>query len=71
MAEISSLDIVRRQNELMSPDANDGKGYSPTYLRTVNNQLTEILNHAAHIKYKLSNNFFTPVFSFHPTDPSE
>ncbi|MED9873664.1 MAG: hypothetical protein U0K14_07130 [Eggerthellaceae bacterium] len=50
MAEISSLDIVRWQNELMSPDANDGKGYSPTYLRTVNNQLTAILNHAAHIK---------------------
>lgn len=47
MAEISSLDIVRWQNELMSPDANDGKGYSPTYLRTVNNQLTAILNHAA------------------------
>lgn len=51
MAEISSLDIVRWQNELMSPDANDGKGYNPTYLptylRTVNNQLTAILNHAA------------------------
>lgn len=47
MAEISSLDIVRWQNKLMSPDANDGKGYSPTYLRTVNNQLTAILNHAA------------------------
>ena len=38
---------MRWQNKLMSPDANDGKGYSPTYLRTVNNQLTAILNHAA------------------------
>lgn len=47
MAEISSLDIVQWQNELMSPDANKGKGYSPTYLRTLNNQLTAILNHAA------------------------
>jgi len=55
MAEISSLDIVRWQNELMSPSANGGKGYSPTYLRTVNNQLTAILNHAARF-YGLSPN---------------
>ena len=27
----------------------DGKGYSPTYLRTINNQLTAIFNHA--VKY--------------------
>lgn len=30
----------------MAPDANDGKPYSATYLRTLNNQLTAILNHA-------------------------
>ena len=55
MAEISSLDIVRWQNELMRPDANGGRGYKPTYLRTVNNQLTAILNHAARF-YGLSPN---------------
>lgn len=47
MSEIQSIDIVRWQNALMSPTCNDGKAYSPTYLRTVNNQLTAILNHAA------------------------
>lgn len=47
MCDIKSLDIVRWQNELMNPELNDGKGYSATYLRSVNNQLTAILNHAA------------------------
>ena len=26
---------------------NHGRGYTPTYLRTVNNQLSAVLNHAA------------------------
>lgn len=47
MCEIKSLDIVRWQNDLMKPEHNGGKGYSATYLRTLNNQLTAILNHAA------------------------
>lgn len=47
MCDIKSLDIVRWQNSLMKPELNGGKGYSPTYLRTLNNQLTAILNHAA------------------------
>lgn len=47
MSDIQSLDIIRWQNGLMAPDANDGKGYSATYLRTLNNQLTAIINHAA------------------------
>lgn len=47
MSEIRSIDIVRWQNGLMKPGANDGKSYSETYLRTVNNQLNAILNHAA------------------------
>ena len=46
MDEIRTIDIVRWQNALMAPDANDGKPYSATYLRTLNNQLTAILNHA-------------------------
>ncbi len=47
MSEIQSLDIIRWQNELMKPTQNNGKSYSATYLRTINNQLTAILNHAA------------------------
>lgn len=47
MSEIQSIDIVRWQNSLMSLTSNDGKAYSPMYLRTINNQLTAILNHAA------------------------
>lgn len=47
MDEIRTIDIVRWQNALMAPDANGGKPYSATYLRTLNNQLTAILNHAA------------------------
>ena len=46
MDEIRTIDIVRWQNALMAPDANGGKPYSATYLRTLNNQLTAILNHA-------------------------
>ena len=55
MGEIQSIDIVRWQNELMKPSQNNGKGFSPTYLRNVNNQLTAILNHAARY-YGLSPN---------------
>lgn len=46
MDEIRAIDIVRWQNALMAPDANDGRPYSTTYLRTLNNQLTAILDHA-------------------------
>ena len=35
MDEIRTIDIVRWQNALMAPDANDGKPYSATYLRCV------------------------------------
>ncbi len=47
MSEIQSIDIVRWQNDLMDGSNNKGKGYTQTYLRTVNNQLSAILNHAA------------------------
>lgn len=47
MSEIQSLDIIRWQNQMMNPAANNGKGYSATYLRTLNNQLSAILNHAS------------------------
>lgn len=47
MEDIRSIDIVRWQNKLMQVKRPNGEAYSPTYLRTINNQLTAILNHAA------------------------
>lgn len=49
LSEISSTHILQWQNELLVMRDADGKGYSPTYLRTINNQLTAIFNHA--VKY--------------------
>lgn len=46
MSEIQGIDIIRWQNDLMKGN-NNGQGYAPTYLRTVNNQLSAVLNHAA------------------------
>lgn len=47
MSETQGIDIIRWQNGLMDSGNNHGQGYAPTYLRTVNNQLSAILNHAA------------------------
>ncbi|MCR5778057.1 MAG: site-specific integrase [Lachnospiraceae bacterium] len=49
LAEINATDILQWQNELLSKRDDDGKGYSQTFLRTVNNQLNAIFNHA--VKY--------------------
>ena len=46
LSEITSTHILQWQNELLTQRDDDGKGYSPTYLRTINNQLTAIFNHA-------------------------
>lgn len=46
MSEIQGIDIIRWQNDLMKGSNNKGKGYAPTYLRTMNNQLSAVLNHA-------------------------
>ncbi len=47
MSEVQGIDIICWQNDLMKGSNNNGKGYAPTYLRTVNNQLSAVLNHAA------------------------
>jgi len=47
MEDIRSIDIVRWQNKLMELKRPNGEPYSPTYLRSINNQLTAILNHAS------------------------
>lgn len=47
MEDICSIDIIRWQNKLMGLKRPNGEPYSPTYLRSINNQLTAILNHAS------------------------
>ena len=49
LSEITSTHILQWQNELLRKRDADGKGYSETYLRSINNQLTAIFNHA--VKY--------------------
>lgn len=49
LSEISSTDILQWQNAMLSLRDENGKGYSPTYLRTVQNQMSAIFNHA--VKY--------------------
>ena len=46
LSEINSTDILQWQNALLSQRDKNGKGYSPTYLRSVQNQLTAAFNHA-------------------------
>jgi integrase len=49
MNAIKSTDVIKWQNTLMNMKKDDGKKYSLTYLKTINNQLTAIFNHA--VKY--------------------
>jgi integrase len=53
--EITPIMIRNWQNLLMQPDQNNGDGYSKTYLKTINNQLSAILNYAVRY-YNLANN---------------
>lgn len=46
--EISSLDILNWENKLIAMRTTNGLGYSPTYLHSICNQLSAMLNHAAH-----------------------
>lgn len=45
--DISTLDIIAWQNELLTFKKEDGEHYSETYLRTVNSALSAVLSHAA------------------------
>ena len=46
LSDITSVDILQWQNELLMLRDDNGKGYSQTYLRTVQNLLNAIFNHA-------------------------
>ena len=49
LSDITPTHILQWQNELLRKRDDEGKGYSDTYLRMINNQLTAIFNHA--VKY--------------------
>ncbi len=53
--EIKATDIRRWQNFMTSYRDKNGEAYSPTYLKTINNQLTAIFNYAVRY-YGLSEN---------------
>ncbi len=55
MNEIKVCHVVAWQNELLAYRDADGNPYSPSYLKTVHNQLSAIFNHA-HRMYGLSDN---------------
>lgn len=46
LQDIKTVDIVQWQNTLLGYKDSKGEGYAPGYLRTINNQLTAIFNHA-------------------------
>lgn len=46
MCNITAQQIITWQNELLNHKDENGKSYSPVYLKTVHNQLSAILNHA-------------------------
>lgn len=55
MNEIKSSDIVKWQNVMMQIANKSGKQLSPTYLKTIHNQLSAIFNHAIRY-YELATN---------------
>lgn len=46
LSGITSTEILKWQNDLLMLRDDNGKGYAPTYLRTIQNQLNAIYNHA-------------------------
>ena len=55
LSEITVADVRAWQNELLTYKDKNGKGYSPTYLKTVNCQLTAIFNYTIRY-YNLQDN---------------
>ena len=55
MNEISPADIIKWQNEMIKKRQADGKSYKPTYLKTMQSELSAIFNHAVRY-YELRSN---------------
>ncbi len=49
LSEITASDVVAWQNEIMKQTTKGGSKFSKTYLKTIHNQLSAILNHAVEI----------------------
>ena len=49
MCNITAQQIITWQNEMLNHKDENGKPYSPVYLKTVHNQLNAIFNHAVRI----------------------
>lgn len=55
ISEIKAADIIAWQNVMLTWKDERGKGYSPTYLKTIHNQCSAIFNHAVRY-YELKSN---------------
>lgn len=55
MSEITPKDVIAWQNEMMDYRDENGKAFSPVYLKTLHNQLSAIFNHAVRY-YELKSN---------------
>ena len=55
ISDIKPADVIAWQNEMMTARDKNGKGFSPTYLKTIHNQLSAIFNHAVRF-YELKSN---------------
>lgn len=55
MNAITAQQIITWQNELINYKDENGKSYSPVYLKTINNQISAIFNHAVRF-YNLREN---------------
>lgn len=55
MCDIKPSDVIAWQKVIMSHRDENGKAYTPTYLKTIHNQLSAIFNHAVRY-YELSSN---------------
>ena len=55
ICDLQPLDVLKWQNEIMAFRDENGTAYSPVYLKTINNQLNAILNHAVRF-YGLNRN---------------
>jgi integrase len=60
MNEIQTRDVIAWQNEMLAYRDAKGKGYSETYLKTMHNQLSAVLNHAVR-HYELKSNAASKV----------
>lgn len=55
IGEIEAKDVIAWQNVLLEYRDEHGKGYSPTYMKTIHSQLSAIFNHAVRFYHLPSN----------------